>query len=131
MAVYSFSKSPVNIDRLTLEINDSSISSASYQYASYTSPNLDIAFDGDLSGQDQTTLSGVVSNHSGLPIYVGEGLVAVANGEGSINFVDILDADVVSTSGIVYEHYNIDGGSADSVYGGLSTIDGGDASSSY
>ena len=48
MVVYSFSKSPVNIDRLSSEINDSSISSADYQYTNYTSPNLDIIFDNKL-----------------------------------------------------------------------------------
>ena len=131
MAVYSFSKTPVNIDRLTLEILSSTISGANYQYANYTSPNLSIYFDAELSSGDVATLSGIMAAHAGQPVFIDEGLVAVADGAGSINFVSTLDPETVTTSGLVYMHYNLDGGRADSVYGGISTIDGGDASSTY
>jgi hypothetical protein len=94
MAVYSFSKSPVNIDRLTNEINQSTISGLGYQYANYTSPNLDIGFEISLSGEDYTTLSGIVSSHSGLPIYVDEGMIAVSNGAGSINFINEIGSNI-------------------------------------
>lgn len=130
MSLYNFTKAPVNIDRLTIEINTSSISSAEYQYASFTSPNLELYFDGDLSGSDQTTLNNIVSAHSGLPIFIPEGMVAIANGGGGIDFVSILNPEVVTTSGIT-ANLNLDGGAADTLYGGTSPLDAGSASTNF
>ena len=130
MAVYNFTKSPVNIDRLKLEIDVSSISTASFEYANYTSPNLAIYFNGDLSGTDQTTLNTIVTNHTGTPVYIDEGWVAVANGAGGIDYVNILDPEVVTTSGVT-THFNLDGGTADSIYGGTTAIDAGDAFTTF
>ena len=130
MAVYNFSKSPVNIDRLTLEINGSSISSAVYQYTNYRTPALDIYFNNDLSGTDQTTLSNIVASHTGAPVYVPAGFVAVADGAGSIEYVQVLDPEVVTTSGIT-THFNLEGGTAYTIYGGTTAIDAGNAFTTY
>lgn len=130
MTEYNYTKTPVNIDRLTLEINNSSISSAVYQYASYSDPDLTISFDADLSGADQTTLTSIIAIHTGVPIYIDEGLVAVADGTGRINFVSVLDPDVVTTSGVT-THFNLEGGTADTIYGGTTAIDAGNAFTNY
>lgn len=130
MAVYTFSKSPVNIDSLTLEVNGSSITSAEYQYANYKSPQLDIYFDNDLSGADQTTLANIVSAHTGQAVYVPAGYVAVADGSGSIDYVQVIDPEVITTSGIS-THFNLDGGTANTIYGGTTAIDAGNAFTTY
>jgi hypothetical protein len=95
MATYNFTKTPVSIDRLTLEINDSSIAGV-YQYASYNDPNLVVAFQDALSGADCTTLSGIVDSHTGEPVNTEAGQIAVADGEGGVAFVS---PDTVTVSG--------------------------------
>ena len=86
MSVYNYIKEQIAIDRLSTEINDAGFSTE-YLYSTFTSPNLSIFFDGALTSQEQTTLSGLVAAHSGLEIYLNPGMVAVSDGEGSITFV--------------------------------------------
>ena len=76
MASYFFVKTPVSVDRLKIEIDASNITNT-FQYANYSSPNLETVFDGSLSGSDLTTLSGIVAAHTGNPVYEPAGLVAV------------------------------------------------------
>lgn len=69
MTEYSYTKSPLNIDRLTLEIRSSSIVTA-LDHMSSLGDALAINFKADLSAGDQTTLNTLVTNHSGLPLPV-------------------------------------------------------------
>jgi hypothetical protein len=90
MSVYNHIKEQVAIDRLSIEINDADFSTE-YLYSTFTSPNLSIFFDGELTSQEQTTLSGLVAAHSGQEIYLNPGMVAVSDGSGSITFVSSAD----------------------------------------
>jgi len=67
MTTYSFTKTPVSIDRLTQEIQNSSITIA-IDYITLFGSDLQISFKSDLSTEEQTTLSTLVTNHSGLPL---------------------------------------------------------------
>ena len=67
MTKYSFNKALVSIDRLTLEIQQSSIVTA-VDHMDFTSPNLDVYFRATLSSPDETTLNSLVAAHSGLPL---------------------------------------------------------------
>lgn len=105
MVVYNFNKDIVSIDRLFSEIGTSGISSATYQYTNYTSPNLKIYFDGSLSSEDQATLSGIIDSHTGLPIYESEDSFIVANGSGGIKFISV-DSVSSTISGGLYSFVN-------------------------
>ena len=65
MVFYNYTKETVYMDTLTVEILNSDISSAEYQYTSFTAPNyLKIFFDDDLTPADKDILDDVVANHS-------------------------------------------------------------------
>ena len=98
MATYNYTKSPVSIDRLKLEIEDSSISSGVFVYANFNSPDsLSIVFTGDLSAGDKTTLDTLVSNHSGEEVYEDSGMVYVSDGQGGGYFVTPSEAVATAT----------------------------------
>jgi len=67
MTQYDFTKTPVAVDRLTQEIQQSSIITA-LDHISMLGSALSIFFKADLSTDDQTTLSTIITNHSGLPL---------------------------------------------------------------
>ena len=69
MTKYSYSKTPVAIDRLTQEVQQSAILTA-LDHMDYTSPNLDVYFKADLSVEDQAILDALVLVHGGLPLPV-------------------------------------------------------------
>jgi hypothetical protein len=62
---YNYTKTPVSVNRLTLEIIAANITSANFQYINFNDPSLDIIYDAALSTADKTTLDGVVSAHTG------------------------------------------------------------------
>ena len=64
-----FPNQKVNADSLTIEIQDSSISSGVLQRINvvYESNQCRITFDNTLSGADETTLDGIVAAHQGNP----------------------------------------------------------------
>jgi len=101
MSSYTYTKSPVFIDTLMLEINNSDISSAIFQYANFNKPdNLVLVFDVDLSPSDKEILDDVVIDHTGIPVYVNQGCIAVSDGEGSIEFISVVNENTVTVSGI-------------------------------
>jgi len=100
MIDYIYTKSPVDIDTLTEEILSSSISSSSFGYSTFNSPNnLSLFFVDDLSAPDETTLDGIVSAHTGIPVYDNTGLIAVADGSGGVVFIE-----PSTVSGVPYEY---------------------------
>lgn len=64
MSVYNFTKDPVNVARLELEIRQSAITVA-LDHTILFGSNLDIYFKADLSGGEQTILSDLVTAHTG------------------------------------------------------------------
>ena len=64
---YIYTKTPVAADRLTLEIQQSTISIA-LDYINVSGDQLTIYFKDELSIADKTTLDTIVSNHSGIPL---------------------------------------------------------------
>jgi len=70
MSAYSYDKNNVNIDRLIIEINDSSIA-PELDYINFTAPHngddgeVEVYFVSDLSGAEITILDGIISNHTG------------------------------------------------------------------
>jgi hypothetical protein len=69
MSQYTFTKSPVALDRLTQEIVTSAIVTA-LDHCTILGSTLDVFFKDDLSSGDQTILSGIVTAHSGLALPV-------------------------------------------------------------
>lgn len=67
MTTYSFTHTPIAVDRLTQEIQQSSITVA-LDHVNLYGAALDIVFKADLSTSEQTTLNGIVSAHSGVPL---------------------------------------------------------------
>jgi hypothetical protein len=66
---YSYVKTPVDIGRLNEEILAETGITKTLLYCNFNGPNkLDIFFDSDLSGAEQTLLDDIVTNHSGEPI---------------------------------------------------------------
>lgn len=61
---YNYTKSPVAADRLTKEIEDSTIVTV-LDAITVSDTNLDITFRDALSGADETTLDTIVANHDG------------------------------------------------------------------
>jgi len=88
-ATYNYIKYPVDIDSLTEEILSSEISSSTFDSSSFNTPdNLYVTFSGALSAYDEGVLDTVVSGHLGVPNYDGDGLIAITDGSGGINFVE-------------------------------------------
>lgn len=105
MANYIYSKDTVNIDNLVNEITNAGVDSAVLQYINYEEPNiLNIYFDGEISEEDITTLSGVVLSHTGDRSYIPEGYMAVANGQGNMDFTNVFDTQSITLSGIAMEY---------------------------
>lgn len=75
MSMYPYTKA-VNIDRLTLEINQSSIIT-SLEHVDCTGTDTKITFKADLSDSDKTTLDGIIYSHSGLSLPSGPQPVTV------------------------------------------------------
>lgn len=67
---YDFTKTPCDVARLQQEIQTSTISSANYQFINLLGTALSIFFDNPLSADDETTLSTIVTNHSGVPLAI-------------------------------------------------------------
>lgn len=68
MSVYSYTKAIVNIDKLSYEITQEDTITVNLDYINHKSNgSLDIHFVNDLSTPEETTLSGVVVAHDGLP----------------------------------------------------------------
>lgn len=67
MQTYNFTKTPVAIDRLTLEITNANLSSVLDSMSSHGS-SLEIRFETALSSGDEATLSDLVTAHTGNPI---------------------------------------------------------------
>lgn len=67
MTTYSFVKTPVDIPRLTQEVQTSSIVTA-LDHINLFGTALDLIFKADLSTNDQTALSTIVTNHTGQPL---------------------------------------------------------------
>ena len=66
MTEYPYTKSTVNSEMLTKEINNSGITSASLVAINWNAPeSLIVIFDGDLSSGDEDTLDGLVASHTG------------------------------------------------------------------
>ena len=104
MAVkYYYTKQPVAIDSLSEEILASSISSSVYNYATHRESNLAVVFEDELSIQDKETLDNVVSAHAGIPIFVPQGKIFVANGLGGVDIVDGLESGNVVTNDTVQQ----------------------------
>lgn len=69
MTTYSYTKSPVAIDRLTVEVQQSSISVA-LDHMNLFGDALDVIFKADLSSDEQTTLAALVTAHGGQPLAI-------------------------------------------------------------
>lgn len=67
MTTYEYTKTPVDIDRLTLEIQQSSITIA-LDNITLLGSEVTIAFKVAISNDEKTTLDTVVANHSGEPM---------------------------------------------------------------
>lgn len=67
MTTYSYTKTPIAIDRLTKEINTSAIITA-LDHMNLFGAALDIIFKADLSDGDKTILDGLVAAHDGTPL---------------------------------------------------------------
>jgi hypothetical protein len=67
MTTYSYTKTPVALDRLTQEIQQSAIIVALDHISSYGEA-LDINFKNDLSNDDKTILDSLVTAHNGQPL---------------------------------------------------------------
>lgn len=67
MTMYSYTKTPVSLDRLTQEIQQSSIVTALDHMVLFGAA-LDIYFKSTLSSEDETTLSSIVTAHDGTPL---------------------------------------------------------------
>ena len=67
MSQYNYTKTPVSLDRLTQEINQSAIVTA-LDHMTLLGAALSIFFKADLSSGDQTILDGLVSAHDGTPL---------------------------------------------------------------
>ena len=67
MTTYTYTKTPVNIDRLTLEIHESTITII-LDHIDLLGSELSIFFKANLSNDEKTTLDTIVANHSGEPI---------------------------------------------------------------
>jgi hypothetical protein len=67
MSLYAFTKSPCSIDRLTQEIQQSSIVTA-LDYITLSGSTLSVYFKVSLSSTDETTLNGLITAHSGEPL---------------------------------------------------------------
>ena len=67
--IYTFEKTPVNVDRLILEINNSAIVT-DLTTVTFFDGDLDIEFDDALSSGDETILDDLVDAHAGNPIPV-------------------------------------------------------------
>lgn len=63
---FTYSKSPVSVDRLTQEIRDSSIT-ISLDYVTVFGTNLDVIFKSDVPEGDVATLDALVAAHTGEP----------------------------------------------------------------
>jgi len=67
MTTYTYTKTPVALDRLTDEIRTSSITIA-LDNMTLLGDQLSITFKADLSTEEKSTLDTIVANHSGLPL---------------------------------------------------------------
>jgi len=67
MSQYDYTKTPLSIDRLTQEIQQSTIVTA-LDHMTALGSALSIFFKADLSSDDQTTLSTLVTAHTGVPL---------------------------------------------------------------
>lgn len=65
---YDYTKGPIAIDRLTQEIQQSSIVTALDYITVLGTDQLSIFFKASLSDPDKTTLDGIVAAHSGVPL---------------------------------------------------------------
>ena len=96
---YSYIKSTVDIGRLSSEILSESGIITTLLYCNFNGPSsLDIYFDADINGSEQTLLDTVVSNHDGTPLPepaelpTGEELadsIIVSDGEGGSTWINV------------------------------------------
>jgi hypothetical protein len=91
MTTYSYTKTPVAVDRLTQEIQQSSIVTA-LDHINLFGVALDINFRADLSDTDKTTLDDLVSAHAGAPL-VQNVVQPVYLQDGSGNTINQIDTD--------------------------------------
>ena len=82
-----FPNDAYDIDTLTTEVNDSSISSSTLDYMNGYTSSVDIFFLGTLSGGDVTTLDNVVATHTGVPA-VDPVVVTDLTVDGSLSVID-------------------------------------------
>jgi len=75
--IYSYIKSPIDIDRLTLEIQQSAIVIA-LSSVTVLGAQADIDFKAELSSGDETILDGIVNSHSGEPLPSAEPSVKIS-----------------------------------------------------
>ncbi len=67
MVEYPYTKTPVNLTKLGLEIEADETIITVLQYINYSSPDLSIFFDGTLITEEETALDTIVMNHDGQP----------------------------------------------------------------
>jgi len=67
MTTYEYTKTPVDINRLTLEIQQSSITIV-LDHITLLGSDVTIAFKVSISNEEKTTLDTIVANHSGEPL---------------------------------------------------------------
>lgn len=66
---YEYIKSPVDIGRLSSEVADESGITTTLRYCNFNGPNsLEMYFDSDISGGEQTLLDSIVTSHHGEPL---------------------------------------------------------------
>lgn len=75
--MYSYTKSPISLDRLAQEIQTSSIVTA-LDHMNYFGSALDIFFKAVLSDDDKSILDGIVTNHGGTPLPSGPQSVVIS-----------------------------------------------------
>jgi hypothetical protein len=98
---YGYTKSPVDIGRLSSEILAEPGITTTLLYCNFKGPNtLDIFFDSSLSESEETLLDAIVANHIGEPIPeeailptgdLAAGMVTVSDGEGTATWVNVDD----------------------------------------
>jgi len=98
---YSYTKTPIDLSRLILEISEESGITTTMLYCNFNGPgSLDIFFDSDISGAEQTLLDAIVENHDGTPLPeeailptgdLESDMVTISDGEGTAVWININD----------------------------------------
>lgn len=115
MSEYNYTKTPVDVGRLTEEIQTSSIITA-LDHITVLGSALDVFFKADLSGAEQTTLNTIVTNHTGTPL-----------SQNSIQLVSVEIANpfaskTININGVVKKLYKREHGIQQALTQGANTI---------